>query len=62
MLAAQTGNLELVILLLQNGADMFAKDLKGKTAIDWAKRRKQTEVLKVFRTVARPKSVPRARM
>jgi ankyrin repeat protein len=53
MLAAQTGNLELVMLLLANGADLNATDLKGKTPIDWAQRRKHPEVLSVFRTFAR---------
>ncbi len=36
MLAAGKGNLDLVIALLNRGADLAAKDNKGFTALGWA--------------------------
>ena len=48
MLAAQSGNMELVMLLLLNGADVGAQDLRGNTPEDWARRRQHPEVLGIF--------------
>ncbi len=38
MLAATDGNMEIIGLLINNGADKLLRDKNGETAADWAKR------------------------
>lgn len=37
-IAAACGRTDVVLLLLQHGADLHVKDVNGKTALDWAKK------------------------
>src|ERR1039457_5069075 len=41
---ADTPNLGLVRLLVQKGADIYARDQKGRTVLDWALAQGETEV------------------
>ena len=43
--AARYGYLKIVRLLLEYGANINAKDMFGKTPLDFAKRRNQLEVV-----------------
>lgn len=45
MKAAVSGNLELVHFLLHQGASLFDKDKKGRTALDWAKISRQQVIV-----------------
>ena len=49
MLAAANGHGECALLLLRNGADVTARDCKGLTAEDWARRCGHGAVVKVLR-------------
>src|ERR1039458_7859540 len=55
--AADMPDLELVRLLVQKGADVNARDLKGRTVLDWALTQGETEVSKFLRS-AGAKSTP----
>ena len=48
MAAACYGRLEIAKLLLENGADKQAKDSKGFTAIDFARKTNKKSILKLF--------------
>jgi uncharacterized protein len=54
--AAAYGHLEAVKILLNAGADISAKDNKGKTAADYAQEYKRTEVLALLRKFGAPVS------
>ncbi len=55
--AAETPDLELVRLLVQEGADINARDVRGRTVLDWALTQGETEVSKFLRS-AGAKSTP----
>lgn len=48
MTATCYGRVEIVKLLLENGADKEIKDLKGFTAIDFARKMNKKTILKLF--------------
>lgn len=48
MAAACYGRAAIANILMQNGADQFAKDSKGFTAIDFARKMNKKSVLKLF--------------
>jgi hypothetical protein len=48
ILAATGGDPTTVSLLLEQGADRQAKDNNGLTALDWAQKRKRTEIVKLL--------------
>jgi len=48
MFAAESGNKQMVEVLLQAGADRFIKDRHGKTALDLAASAKRDEIIAVF--------------
>lgn len=48
LMAATTQDVETVKTLLDHGANVHAKDNLGQTALDWAKRRGQTEIVKLL--------------
>jgi ankyrin repeat protein len=43
--AAQNGNLEIIEILLQNGADPSIKNEEGVTALDLARKQNRTDVV-----------------
>jgi ankyrin repeat protein len=55
--AADTPDLELIRMLVQKGADVNARDQKGRTVLDWALTQGETEVSKYLRS-AGAKSTP----
>lgn len=46
MYAAKYGHLEIVKLLLQHGANKDAKNSKGRTALDYARKYEQGDIIK----------------
>jgi ankyrin repeat protein len=48
MAAACYGRVEIVKLLLEKGADQYAKDIKGFSAIDFARKMNKKSVLKLL--------------
>jgi ankyrin repeat protein len=51
MMAAASArqNAETVRLLIENGADVAARDADGRTALDWALTQGETEAARVLR-------------
>ncbi len=47
--AIKADNLEKVKTLIQNGADVNAKDEKGKTPLDYAKEKNRKEIVKLLK-------------
>jgi uncharacterized protein len=47
--AAKSGNVDAVRWLLDHGADMKAKDGRGKTALQWAESNRHEEVADLLR-------------
>ena len=50
MAAASTGNIDQLERLLDEGADLQAKDKKERTALDWAKERKRHKVVEFLKS------------
>ena len=48
MVASKNGNLQIVEILLQNGADVNAKQSNGKTALIWATENGWNEIVKIL--------------
>ena len=48
MLAAQHGNMKMVVALLEHGASPWAVDFEGIDASKWAKRRKRWKIVEVL--------------
>lgn len=46
--AAHNGAIELVKLLLQNGADIYAKTVEGQSALDFAKEGNSTKIINLL--------------
>ncbi|CAI7660244.1 unnamed protein product [Penicillium manginii] len=53
MFAADSGFVDLVHMLLANGADIHARDAKGLTALEWAKISSRSEIVKILEEAAR---------
>jgi ankyrin repeat protein len=49
MVAAREGHDQTVDLLIHKGADVNVKDEFGQTALIWAEREEQTEVVDIIR-------------
>ena len=62
MQAAGTGNAPMLRLLLDWGADINAKDTKDQTALVWAKKRDQKEVMPLLNRAASVTLAPSARL
>lgn len=54
--AAGKGSLDLVVLLIDRGADPLVKDPMGKTAVDWASRRGHTNFIDFLNPLLVPSS------
>ncbi|MEK4349046.1 ankyrin repeat domain-containing protein [Paenibacillus sp. FSL P4-0184] len=46
MFAVENSNLEMITMLIVNGADLLARNKKGQTALDIAKSMEQTYAIK----------------
>jgi ankyrin repeat protein len=46
----KSGTLEVVKLLLERGANVNARDSKGRTALDWAEEEKDEEIVNILRS------------
>ncbi len=51
MLASENGYLEVVKYLVENGADINIKDDTDKTALDVAKKEKETEIIEYLESL-----------
>ncbi|KAJ5396665.1 hypothetical protein N7509_004778 [Penicillium cosmopolitanum] len=48
MFAADSGFVDIVYMLLANGANVHARDAKGLTALDWAKISNRSDIVKIL--------------
>ncbi|KAJ5372910.1 hypothetical protein N7517_004916 [Penicillium concentricum] len=55
--AAELGNVEVVCFLIREGIDLSIKDANGRTALECAKMRNKTEVVKMLEDVAFPQEI-----
>lgn len=54
MMAARGGHLEVVKLLIEEGADVDVKNDNDQTAADWAEATRNTEIAKLIRAKMKP--------
>ncbi len=54
--AAGNNNIEIVKLLLEKGADPTRRDFDGKTALDYARKNKNTDVIKILEANTKPRN------
>jgi ankyrin repeat protein len=48
ILASEQGNIDIVKLLLDNGADVNAKTTSGRTALIWARENRHENIVKLL--------------
>ena len=48
IVATKNGNFDVVKILLDNGADIDAKDDEGKTALDWSKEKGNNDIFNIL--------------
>jgi ankyrin repeat protein len=56
MFAADSGFVDIVYMLLANGANIHARDTKGLTALDWAKISNRSDIVNILEEATRMKA------